>query len=108
MQNEEPGEDRDELDPAHPLTAPAAPASAAAKSSLAGNAVIEAMMESLRLSISDYVAESIRSDEAWEPVADVLRGQHHGILAAVSAGEGKRASQLLREHIEWFYAETQR
>jgi GntR family transcriptional regulator, transcriptional repressor for pyruvate dehydrogenase complex len=25
----------------------------------------------------------------------------------VSAGEGKRASQLLREHIEWFYAETQ-
>ncbi|WP_346768832.1 FadR/GntR family transcriptional regulator [Crystallibacter degradans] len=77
-------------------------------SSLAGNAVIEAMMESLRLSISDYVAESIRSDEAWEPVADVLRGQHHGILAAVSAGEGKRASQLLREHIEWFYAETQR
>ncbi|MGJ9403440.1 FadR/GntR family transcriptional regulator [Arthrobacter sp. KK5.5] len=76
-------------------------------SSLARNAVIEAMMESLRLSISDYVAESIRSDEDWEPVAAVLRTQHHGILGAVSAGEGQRASKLLREHIEWFYAETQ-
>ncbi|MEE1622714.1 FadR/GntR family transcriptional regulator [Zafaria sp. Z1313] len=76
-------------------------------SSLAGNAVIEAMMESLRLSISDYVAESVRSDEAWEPVAEVLRHQHHDILAAVSAGEGKLAARLLREHIEWFYAETQ-
>jgi GntR family transcriptional repressor for pyruvate dehydrogenase complex len=75
-------------------------------SSLSGNAVIEAMMESLRLSISDYVAESIRSDEAWEPVAAALRAQHHGILAAVSAGEGGRAARLLREHIEWFYAET--
>lgn len=75
-------------------------------SSLGGNAVIEAMMESIRLSISDYVAESIRSDEAWEPVAEVLRGQHHGILAAFSAGDGRRAARLLREHIEWFHSET--
>ncbi|MEE1621912.1 FadR/GntR family transcriptional regulator [Zafaria sp. J156] len=75
-------------------------------SSLAGNAVVEAMMESLRLAISDYVAGSVRSDEAWEPLARVLRGHHHAILDAVAAGEGARASRLLGEHIEWFYAET--
>lgn len=72
-------------------------------SGLAGNAVIEAMMESLRLAISDYVRDAVRSDEAWEPVAKVLRGQHHGILDAVAAGQGDRAADLLREHIEWFH-----
>ncbi|MDN5813446.1 MAG: FCD domain-containing protein [Micrococcaceae bacterium] len=75
-------------------------------SGLAGNAVIEAMMESLRLSIGDYVRESVRSDAAWEPIAEVLRAQHHGILAAVSAGHGAEAARLLREHIEWFHQES--
>ncbi len=72
-------------------------------SGLAGNAVIEAMMESLRLAISDYVSGAVRSDQAWEPVAAVLREQHHGIFDAVAAGQGERAAELLREHIEWFH-----
>lgn len=75
-------------------------------SSLAGNAVIEAMMESLRMSISDYVSESVPDDETWQPVVTVLRRQHHGILDAVRAGEGQRAADLLRDHIEWFYHRT--
>lgn len=77
-------------------------------SSLAGNAVIEAMMESLRLSITDYVSESVQGDEAWDDIAAVLRAQHHGIHEAFVDGEGKRAAQLLREHIELFYAESHR
>lgn len=72
-------------------------------SGLAGNAVIEAMMESLRLAISDYVRDAVRSDESWEPVAEVLRGQHHGIYDAVAAGQGELAADLLRQHIEWFH-----
>ncbi|HXD27329.1 MAG TPA: FCD domain-containing protein [Arthrobacter sp.] len=72
-------------------------------SGLAGNAVIEAMMESLRLAISGYVRDAVRSDEAWEPVAEVLRHQHHGILDAIAAGQGEAAADLLREHIEWFH-----
>lgn len=72
-------------------------------SGLAGNAVIEAMMESLRLAISGYVRDAVRSDESWGPVATVLRGQHHGILDAVAAGDGEQAAGLLREHIEWFH-----
>ncbi len=75
-------------------------------SSLAGNAVIEAMMESLRLSISDYVSESVTSDAAWQKIAEVLRTQHHGIHKAVSDANGSLASKLLREHIEWFYTES--
>lgn len=75
-------------------------------SSLAGNAVIESMMESLRLSISDYVSESIEGEESWQQISTVLRTQHHGIHEAVAAGDGKEAARLLREHIEWFYAET--
>jgi GntR family transcriptional repressor for pyruvate dehydrogenase complex len=75
-------------------------------SSLAGNAVIEAMMESLRLSISDYVSESVTSDAAWQKIAKVLRAQHHGIHKAVSDGDGPLAAKLLREHIEWFYTES--
>lgn len=75
-------------------------------SSLAGNAVIEAMMESLRLSISDYVSESVTSDAAWQKIAKVLRAQHHGIHEAVAAGNGPSAAMLLREHIEWFYTES--
>ncbi|MCV9994138.1 FCD domain-containing protein [Paeniglutamicibacter sp. ZC-3] len=75
-------------------------------SSLAGNAVIEAMMESLRLSISDYVSESVSGNEAWQKIAEVLRVQHHGIHKAVAAGDGTLAAKLLREHIEWFYTES--
>ncbi|WP_287930998.1 FCD domain-containing protein [Arthrobacter sp.] len=75
-------------------------------SSLAGNAVVSAMMESLRLSIMDYVRESVTTDDQWRPVARTLRAQHHGILDALCAGDGELAARLLREHIEWFFSET--
>ena len=74
-------------------------------STLAGNAVVSAMMDSLRLSIMDYVRESI-SDEQWQPVAQTLRTQHHGILDAVVARDGDLAARLLREHIEWYFTEA--
>ena len=75
-------------------------------STLAGNAVVSAMMESLRLSIMDYVRDSVFSDAQWLPVAETLRAQHHGILDAVVARDGDLAARLLREHIEWFFAES--
>ncbi|PYI66835.1 GntR family transcriptional regulator [Arthrobacter livingstonensis] len=75
-------------------------------STLAGNAVVSAMMESLRLSIMGYVRDSVTTDEQWSPVVQTLRAQHHGILDALSARDGTLAAQLLREHIEWFFAET--
>lgn len=77
-------------------------------SSLAGNAVIEAMMESLRLSISDYVSESIEDDGSWERIAATLRTQHHAIHRAVAASNGAEAAKQLREHIEWFYTQSRK
>ncbi|NGN85551.1 FadR family transcriptional regulator [Arthrobacter silviterrae] len=77
-------------------------------STLAGNAVVSAMMESLRLSIMDYVRHAVTTDEQWQPVAQALRHQHHGILDALTARDGDLAARLLGEHIEWFFTETAR
>ncbi|GAA2544616.1 DNA-binding FadR family transcriptional regulator [Neomicrococcus aestuarii] len=71
--------------------------------SLSGNAVLEAMMESVRVSVRDYVANSITTDEAWLPLATELRHQHHGILDAFESNQLEDAARLLRSHIEWFY-----
>ncbi|MNW49659.1 transcriptional regulator NanR [compost metagenome] len=74
--------------------------------SMAGNAVVESMMESLRNSISDYVSESVPSDEAWQPVVRILRRQHKAIHHAFATNQRERAAQLLEEHINWFYSQT--
>lgn len=74
--------------------------------SLSRNTVVEAMMESVRLSVRDYVANSIKAEEAWEPIAVELRHQHHGILDAFESKKLDEAARLLRAHIEWFYGTT--
>ncbi len=74
-------------------------------SSLAGNTVITAMMESLRSAVQGYVSEAIDSDDMWEQIVPELRDQHEGILQAVLAKDGARAAAALREHIEWFHAQ---
>ncbi|MDQ0754180.1 FadR/GntR family transcriptional regulator [Arthrobacter sp. B3I4] len=74
-----------------------------ALSSLAGNAVVATMMESLSGSIVGYVKGAMDAMEAWPDVLSVLRAQHHGIFDAVEARDGELAARLLREHIEWFY-----
>lgn len=75
-------------------------------SSLAGNAVVTAMMESLRAAIAAYVSESVAGDEMWDRTVPVLRSQHQEILAAVARHDGGAAADLLRHHIEWFHAQT--
>ncbi|ALD64898.1 FadR/GntR family transcriptional regulator [Glutamicibacter soli] len=74
--------------------------------STAGNAVVESMMESLRNSISDYVAASIPDDESWQPIVRTLRRQHKAIHHAFATDQRERAAQLLEEHINWFYSQT--
>ena len=74
-------------------------------SSLAGNAVIETMMASLSGAISGYVKNAVDVMENWPAVMKHLQAQHHGIYDAVAAGRGDEAARLLREHIEWFYAQ---
>lgn len=74
-------------------------------SSMAGNAVIETMMASLSGAISGYVKNAVDIMEDWPAVMKHLQRQHHGIYDAVAAGRGDDAARLLREHIEWFYAQ---
>lgn len=75
-------------------------------SSLAGNAVIETMMESLSGGIRDYVHEAMASMPGWPRVMETLRSQHRGIFDAVTRRDGDTAARLLTEHIEWFYGQT--
>ncbi|MDQ3157675.1 MAG: FCD domain-containing protein [Actinomycetota bacterium] len=77
-----------------------------ALTSLAGNAVIETMMDSLSGSIRGYVKDAMDAFQAWPEILAVLRSQHHGIFDAVQARDGELAARLLREHIEWFYEQA--
>ncbi|MDQ0822083.1 GntR family transcriptional repressor for pyruvate dehydrogenase complex [Arthrobacter sp. V4I6] len=78
-----------------------------ALSSLARNAVVTTMMESLSGSVVGYVKGAMDVMDAWPDVISVLRTQHHGIFNAVQAHDGELAARLLREHIEWFHQQAQ-
>ncbi|HSO90842.1 MAG TPA: FCD domain-containing protein, partial [Arthrobacter sp.] len=78
-----------------------------ALSSLAGNAVVATIMESLSGSNVGYVKGAMDAREARPEVLSVRRRQHHGIFDAVQAHDGELAARLLREHIEWFYQRAQ-
>ncbi|NUT73015.1 FadR/GntR family transcriptional regulator [Pseudarthrobacter sp. C4D7] len=72
----------------------------------AGNAVVSAMMGSLRESIQGYAAELTGNLPDWKATACRLHAEHHAILAAVREGDGGRAAQLVAAHIEGFYKEA--
>jgi GntR family transcriptional repressor for pyruvate dehydrogenase complex len=71
----------------------------------AGNALISAMMASIRHSIRSYTLELAGKGAAWDETAKRLRAEHRGILAAAQAGNGTEAADLLRRHIERYYRE---
>lgn len=76
-------------------------------SSLAGNAVVATMMESLSGAIVGYVKDAMDAMDSWPEVISTLRTQHHGIFDAVQAHEGDLAARLLEEHITWFHQKAQ-
>ena len=77
-----------------------------ALSALAGNTVIETIMESLSGSIRGYIKDALASLGQWPVVLQKLRGQHHAIFDAVEAGNGELAADLLRDHVAWLYERT--
>ncbi|MEU2001853.1 FadR/GntR family transcriptional regulator [Rhodococcus sp. NPDC019627] len=74
-----------------------------AMAALAGNVLVEAMMVSLRESISGYVLQAVPQVDDWNDVAQNLRCEHRAIVTALRRGHGTKASTLVREHIEGFY-----
>lgn len=72
----------------------------------AGNAVVSAMMGSLRESITGYASRLTANLPDWDTTADRLRAEHHNILAAVRSDDGERAGKLVAVHIEGYYKEA--
>jgi len=72
----------------------------------AGNAVVSAMMGSLREAIQEYAADLTANLPDWEATASRLRSEHHAILAAVRKGDGVLAAELVAAHIEGYYQEA--
>jgi GntR family transcriptional repressor for pyruvate dehydrogenase complex len=72
----------------------------------AGNAVVSAMMGSLRESIQDYAGRLTGNLPDWDATAARLRAEHRGILAAIADHDGGRAAQLVAAHIEGYYREA--
>ncbi|WP_099022978.1 FadR/GntR family transcriptional regulator [Mycolicibacterium palauense] len=75
---------------------------------LAGNVVVEAMMASLRDSIHDYVMAGVPQLGDWSAAAATLRCEHRDIVEAVARGHGAKAAELVRAHIEGYYAAIRR
>jgi DNA-binding FadR family transcriptional regulator len=69
---------------------------------LAGNVVVEAMMAALRGPIQGYVLAGVPLLDDWTVVASKLRCEHRGIVAALSRGQGNKAAELARAHIQGY------
>ncbi len=72
----------------------------------AGNTVVSAMMASLRGAIENYAGKLTGNLPDWKATSDRLRAEHHAILAAVNANDGRRAADLVAAHIQGFYKEA--
>lgn len=72
----------------------------------AGNAVVSAMMGSLRESIQGYTARFTANLPDWDATASRLQAEHREILAAIRNDDGARAATLVAAHIEGYYREA--
>jgi GntR family transcriptional repressor for pyruvate dehydrogenase complex len=72
----------------------------------AGNAVVSAMMGSLREAIQGYAGELTAGLPDWAATVARLRDEHQAILAAIRANDGALAARLVAAHIEGYYTEA--
>lgn len=72
----------------------------------AGNAVVSAMMGSLREAIQGYAEKLTANLPDWDATAARLRTEHREILAAIMNDDGGRAAELVAAHIEGYYKEA--
>jgi GntR family transcriptional regulator, transcriptional repressor for pyruvate dehydrogenase complex len=72
----------------------------------AGNALVAAVMASLRESIQSYVLAAVPRLPDWPAMARKLRREHRRVLAAVRANDSAAAAVAVTKHIEGFYRAT--
>ena len=66
--------------------------------------VTRAIRESVRIPFLDAVTAMPETGvHGWPSIRDGLRAEHHALLAAVEAGQGQQAADLLEGHIRGFY-----
>ncbi len=70
-----------------------------------GNTAVPLLMQVLRHAIAGHLLTSLQAIDEPAPVLERLAAEHAAILAAVEAGGVERARRLMREHVQWFYAE---
>ena len=73
-------------------------------SSLAGNVVVETIMDSLRQATISYVQETVAGLPNWTDVRCTLQDQHKAILEAFRDRRGHDAADALHHPITWFYS----
>ncbi|MGY5883464.1 FadR/GntR family transcriptional regulator [Modestobacter lacusdianchii] len=74
-----------------------------AMAELSGNALVGAIMASLRSSIETYVQGSVPHVADWPALLDTLRAEHRAVVAAIAAGDPALASDRVSQHIRDFY-----
>ena len=72
----------------------------------AGNAVVSAMMGSLREAIESYVGKLTANLPDWPTTAARLHAEHKDILAAINNNDSDRAAKLVAAHIDGYYKEA--
>lgn len=73
-------------------------------STLAGNMVLDTVIDSLHLATVSYVQEAVPFLADWQQAKQTLQDQHRAIYRAVAQGRPEQAQQAVQEHIRWFYA----
>lgn len=73
---------------------------------LSGNQLLAGLMSSMREPIYDYLLSIMGKVPLWSATAIRLRAEHQAILAALQAGDGEMASQLVISTIERQYSEA--
>lgn len=73
-------------------------------STLAGNMVLDTVIDSLHLATVSYVQEAVPFLPDWQQAKQTLQDQHRAIYRAVAQGRPEQAQQAVQEHIRWFYA----
>jgi GntR family transcriptional repressor for pyruvate dehydrogenase complex len=72
----------------------------------AGNAVVSAMMGSLREAIQSYAGRLTANLPDWDATVSRLRTEHREILEAITNNDGAKAARLVTAHIEGYYEEA--
>jgi GntR family transcriptional repressor for pyruvate dehydrogenase complex len=72
----------------------------------AGNAVVSAMMGSLREAIQSYAGRLTANLPDWDSTAARLRAEHRLILTAINKNDGATAAKLVTDHIQGYYEEA--